>query len=76
MLDAEDGFNDIDRSIRVEDIPKKNRKGKPNIWREVAERFGPLVVVFISKRMGGEKLDVPSYSRLCAPALDRYCQED
>jgi len=64
----------IHLEIIPEDINRKNRAGEPNIWREVADQFGIDVVIFISKKAGGSKLDVPSYKRLSAPALDRDCK--
>ena len=66
-------MKDIEKDVRVEDIHETNKAGEPNLWREVADLFGPEVVIFISKRAGGSKIDVLSYKKLIAPALDRHC---
>jgi hypothetical protein len=64
-------MNDIEKEVRAEDIRAINKAGDPNIWREVADRFGVEVVIFISKKAEKTRLDVPAYKRLLAPALDR-----
>lgn len=63
----------IQLEILPQDIKPINRVGEPNIWRELADEFGIDVVIFISKKCGGTKIDVPSYKRLSGPALDRDC---
>ncbi len=65
----------INLEILPEDIKPINRAGEPNIWRQVADEFGIDVVIYFAKKAGGSKLDVPSYKRLSAPALDRDCRQ-
>lgn len=67
-------FSDIDRMIVPEDIPLKNKADAPNIWREMADKFGVDVVIWTVKKCGGSRIDVPSYKRLSGPALDRDCK--
>jgi len=71
METTEYELNEIERDVRAEDIPEKNKADDPNLWREVADIFGPEVVIFIAKRAQKTRIDVPSYKRLLAPALDR-----
>lgn len=65
-------MDQLAKDVRVEDIQEKSRNGEPNLWREVAEQFGPEIVVFIASRAGGESLRVPSLKVLLSPAISRY----
>jgi len=64
-------LTEIERDVRVEDLPKKNKAGDPSLWWEVANQFGPEVVVFISKKASGTRVDIPSYKKLLSASLDR-----
>jgi hypothetical protein len=63
---------DYEKEFRVEDIPYDKRSGDPNLWRKVAERFGPEVVLFIAKEAGGDKVQyIPTVDKLLRPAILR-----
>lgn len=64
-------MNDIEKDVRAEDINPINKAGYPNIWREVADEFGPEVVVFIFRKASGTRIDIGSYKKLLSSALDR-----
>lgn len=64
-------LTEIEKDVRAEDLPENNKAGESNLWREVANQFGPEVVVFISRKASGTRVDIPSYKRLLSAALDR-----
>ena len=63
---------DYEQDFRVEDIPIDKRSGDPNLWRKVAEKFGPEVVLFIAKEAGGDKVQyIPTVAKLLRSAISR-----
>lgn len=65
-------MENIEKDFRAEDIPIELKTGEPNLWREVADKFGPEVVLFIAKKAGGDRVQyLPPASNLLRPAVGR-----
>ena len=69
-------MDEFEKHFRVEDIPLVTKNGEASIWRKVAEKFGPEVVLFISKEADGDRVQyIPGDKQLLRAARLRAYSE-
>ena len=65
-------MDEFEKDLRAEDIPVDTKTGDPNLWRKVADKFGPEVVLYIAKEVGGDRVQyIPTAAKLLRPAILR-----
>jgi hypothetical protein len=71
-------MDSYEKDLRAEDIPLVTKTGEASIWRKVADRFGTEVVLFISKEVGGDRVQyIPEEKQLLRAArLRAFSQFD
>lgn len=69
-------MKELESLIKTEDLPEKAQNGVDSIWRKAAAELGLDVVIWFSKNAGGQRLNVITWKKLTANAVDRSISPD